>query len=53
MGDHRLPKRIMSGERENAGQRRLGGKEKEWTDIVAEKTRHHCSPEIRRSNGGS
>ena len=28
MGDHRLPKRVMSGELENAGKRGLGGKEK-------------------------
>ena len=31
MGDHRLPKRVMSGELENAGKRGQGGKEKEWT----------------------
>ena len=36
MGDHRLPKRIMSGELENAGKRGPGGKEKEWTDCVAD-----------------
>ena len=36
MGDHRLPKRLMSGELENAGKRRPGGKEKEWTDCVAD-----------------
>ena len=34
MGDHRLPKRVMSGELENAGKRGLGEKEKEWTDCV-------------------
>ena len=34
MGDHRLPKRVMSGELENAGKRGPGGKEKEWTDCV-------------------
>ena len=28
MGDHRLPKRVMSGELENAGKRGPGGKEK-------------------------
>ena len=28
MGDHRLPKRAMSGELENAGKRGPGGKEK-------------------------
>ena len=39
MGDHRLPKRFMSGELENAGKRRPGGKEKEWTDCVAEDLR--------------
>ena len=36
MGDHRLPKRVMSGELINAGKRGPGGKEKEWTDCVAE-----------------
>ena len=35
MGDNRLPKRVMSGELENAGKRGPGGKEKEWTDCVA------------------
>ena len=35
MGDDRLPKRVMSGELENAGKRGPGGKEKEWTDCVA------------------
>ena len=35
MGDHRLPKRVMSGELENAGKRGPGGKKKEWTDCVA------------------
>ena len=39
MGDHRLTKRIMLGELENAGERGLGGKEKEWTDCVAEDRR--------------
>ena len=29
MGDHMLPKRVMSGELENAGKRGPGGKEKE------------------------
>ena len=29
MGDHRLSKRVMSGELENAGKRRPRGKEKE------------------------
>ena len=33
-GDHRLPKRVMSGEVENAGKRGPGGKEKECTDCV-------------------
>ena len=28
MGDHRLPKRVMSGELENAGKRGLGGRRK-------------------------
>ena len=32
MGDHRLPKRVMSGELGNAGKRGPRGKEKEWTD---------------------
>ena len=36
MGDHRLPKRVMSGELDNAGKRGPGGKEKEWTDCVAD-----------------
>ena len=35
MGDHRLPKRVVSGEIENAGKRGPGGKEREWTDCVA------------------
>ena len=39
MGDHRLPKRVMSGELENAGKRGPGGKEKEWTDCVADNLR--------------
>ena len=39
MGDHRLPKRIMSGELENAGKRGPGGGEKEWTDCVADDLR--------------
>ena len=39
MGDHRLPKRVMSGELENAGKRGPGGKEKEWTECVAEDLR--------------
>ena len=32
VGDHRLPKRVVSGELENAGKRGPGGKEKEWTE---------------------
>ena len=36
MGDHRLHKRVMSGELENAGKHGLGGEEKEWTDCVAD-----------------
>ena len=36
MGDQRLLKRVMSGELENAGKHRPGGKEKKWTDCVAE-----------------
>ena len=39
MGDHRLPKRVMSGELENAKKRRPGGKEKEWTECVADDLR--------------
>ena len=39
MGDHRLPKRVMPGELENAGKRGPGGKEKEWTDCVADDLR--------------
>ena len=39
MGDHRLPKRVMSGGLENAGKRGPGGKEKEWTDCVADDLR--------------
>ena len=39
MGDHRLPKRVMSGELENAGKRGSGGKEKEWTDCVGDDLR--------------
>ena len=39
MGDHRLPKRVMSGELENAWKRGPGGEEKEWTDCAAEDLR--------------
>ena len=39
MGDHRLPKRVMSRELENAGKRGPVGKEKEWTDCVADNFR--------------
>ena len=39
LGDSRLPKRVMSGELENAGKRGPGGKEKEWTDCVADDLR--------------
>ena len=39
MGDHRLPKRAMSGELENAGKRAPGREEKEWTDCVADDLR--------------
>ena len=35
MGDHRLPKRVVSEELENAGKSGPGGKEKKWTDCVA------------------
>ena len=38
MDDHRLPKRVISGELENAG-KRGPGKEKEWTDCVADDLR--------------
>ena len=40
-GDHRLPGRVMTagGELEHAGRRGPGGKEKEWTDGVAEDRR--------------
>ena len=38
MGDHRLPKRVMWGELENAG-KSGPGKEKEWTDCVADDLR--------------
>ena len=31
---HRLPKRVTSGELENAGKRRPGEKENKWTDCV-------------------
>ena len=39
MGDNRLPERVMSGELEHAGNRRPGGKKKEWTHCVAEDRR--------------
>ena len=39
MGDHRLPKRIMSGELENAGKRGPGRKEKEWMGCVVDDLR--------------
>ena len=39
MGDTRLPKRVKSGELENAGKRGPGGKEKEWADYVADDLR--------------
>ena len=38
MGNYRLPK-IMPGELKNAGQDESGGKEKAWTDCVAEDRR--------------
>ena len=37
MGDHGLPKRVMSGELESAEKREPGGKEKEWTDCVVQR----------------
>ena len=36
MGDHRLPKKVMSGELENAGKHGPVEKEKERTDCVAQ-----------------
>ena len=39
MGDHRLPKGVMSGKLENAEKREPGGKEKEWTDCVVDDLR--------------
>ena len=36
MGDHRLSKKVMSRELENTGKRGPLGKEKQWTDCVAE-----------------
>ena len=39
MGDNRFLKRVMSGELESAGKRGPGGKEKEWTDCVADDLR--------------
>ena len=39
MGDHRLHKRVMSRELENAGKRGPGGKEKEWTECAVEDLR--------------
>ena len=39
MGNHRLPKRIMSEGMGNAGQRGPGRKKNEWTDCVAEDRR--------------
>ena len=39
MDNRRLPRRIMVGTLENPGQRGRGGKEKEWTDCVADDLR--------------
>ena len=39
MDDHRLPRRIMVGALENPGRRGRGGKEREWTDCVADDLR--------------
>ena len=39
MGDHRLLKRVVSGELGNAVKLGPGGKEKEWTDSVADDLR--------------
>ena len=38
-GDHRLLKRVMSGELEITGKRGPGAKEKKWTDCVADDLR--------------
>ena len=57
MGAHRLPKRVMSGELENARNRGPGRKEKEWTDYVAENpwlfciTRDCASPYLTQGFG--
>ena len=48
MGDHRLPKRVMSAELENAG-KRGPGKEKEWVDCVADDLRLFCVTGDRRT----
>ena len=42
MGDHRLPKKVMSGELENEVKHGPRGKEEEWTDCVAEDLRLFC-----------
>ena len=39
MDKRRLPRRIMMGTLENPGRRKRGGKEKEWTDCVADDLR--------------
>ena len=39
MDNRRLPRRIMMGTLENPGRRGRGGKEKEWTDCVADDLR--------------
>ena len=39
MDGGRLPNRVMFGGMEGPGQRWAGGKEKEWTDCVAEDVR--------------
>ena len=39
MGDYRFPKRAILGKVGNAGKRRPGGKEKAWTDWMAEDRR--------------
>ena len=49
MDDHRLPKRVMSGELEHARKSRPGRKKNKWTDCVAEDRRlfgimGNCSP---------
>ena len=39
MNNRRLPGRIMVGTLENPGRRGMGGREKDWTDCVADDLR--------------